>query len=92
MNALRDETKCAAYDLEDADGWIGFVNFCDTHRGATVIVSRQPATRWASSDTQARPPHRLRPFQDCRVRGMMSRPEVSALCDPRMLVCADVSF
>ncbi|TAM85130.1 protein mobD [bacterium] len=39
MKALRDEMKCAAYDLDDADGWIGFVNFCDTHRGATVIVN-----------------------------------------------------
>ena len=39
MKALRDEMKCAAYDLDDADGWIGFVNFCDTHRGAVVIVN-----------------------------------------------------
>jgi hypothetical protein len=39
MKALRDEMKCAAYDLDDADGWIGFVNFCDTHRGAAVIVN-----------------------------------------------------
>ena len=38
MKALRDEIKCAAYDLDDADGWIGFVNFCDTHRDAAVIV------------------------------------------------------
>lgn len=39
MKALRDEMKCAAYDLDDADGWIGFVNFCDSHRGAAVIVN-----------------------------------------------------
>ena len=39
MKALRDEIKCAAYDLDDADGWIGFVNFCDAHRGAAVIVN-----------------------------------------------------
>lgn len=39
MKALRDDMKCAAYDLDDADGWIGFVNFCDTHRGAAVIVN-----------------------------------------------------
>ncbi|KVF64810.1 MULTISPECIES: P-loop NTPase [Burkholderia cepacia complex] len=39
MKALRDEMKCAAYDLDDANGWIGFVNFCDTHRGAAVIVN-----------------------------------------------------
>ncbi|MEX3990812.1 protein mobD [Paraburkholderia sp. EG286A] len=39
MKALRDEMMCAAYDLDDADGWIGFVNFCDTHRGAAVIVN-----------------------------------------------------
>jgi hypothetical protein len=39
MKALRDEIKCAAYDLDDADGWIGFVSFCDTHRGAAVIVN-----------------------------------------------------
>jgi hypothetical protein len=39
MKALRDEVKCAAYDLDDADGWIGFVNFCDMHRGAAVIVN-----------------------------------------------------
>lgn len=30
---------CAAYDLDDADGWIGFVNFCDPHRDAAVIVN-----------------------------------------------------
>ena len=39
MKALRDEMKCAAYDLDDADGWIGFVNFCDAHRGAAAIVN-----------------------------------------------------
>jgi hypothetical protein len=39
MKALRDEMKCAAYDLDDVDGWIGFVNFCDAHRGAVVIVN-----------------------------------------------------
>ncbi|HEX7909162.1 MAG TPA: protein mobD [Paraburkholderia sp.] len=39
MKALRDEIRCAAYDLDDADGWIGFVNFCDTHRDAAVIVN-----------------------------------------------------
>lgn len=39
MKALRDEMKCAAYDLDDADGWIGFVNFCDTNGGAAVIVN-----------------------------------------------------
>ncbi|WP_434110111.1 P-loop NTPase [Paraburkholderia caffeinilytica] len=39
MKALRDEMKCVAYDLDDADGWIGFVNFCDMHRGAAVIVN-----------------------------------------------------
>ncbi|MGF6641338.1 P-loop NTPase [Paraburkholderia sp. MM6662-R1] len=39
MKALRDEFTCAAYDLDDADGWIGFVNFCDMHRSAAVIVN-----------------------------------------------------
>lgn len=39
MKALRDEINCAAYDLDDADGWIGFVNFCDAHQGAAVIVN-----------------------------------------------------
>ena len=35
MKAPRDEMMCASYDLDDADGWIGFVNFCDTHRGGS---------------------------------------------------------
>jgi MinD superfamily P-loop ATPase len=39
MKALRDEIKCAAYNLDEADGWIGFVNCCDTHRGAAMIVN-----------------------------------------------------
>ncbi|TDY23109.1 CobQ/CobB/MinD/ParA family nucleotide binding protein [Paraburkholderia sp. BL6665CI2N2] len=39
MKALRDDMKCSAYDLDDADGWIGFVNFCAEHRGAAVIVN-----------------------------------------------------
>jgi hypothetical protein len=39
LKALGDEITCASYDLDDADGWIGFVNFCDMHRGASVIVN-----------------------------------------------------
>lgn len=31
MKALRDELKCAAFELDDVDGRIGYVNFCDTH-------------------------------------------------------------
>ncbi|MEX3899899.1 protein mobD [Paraburkholderia sp. BR10954] len=39
MKAVHDEIECASCDLDEAGGWIDFVNFCDEHRDATVIVN-----------------------------------------------------
>ena len=39
MKAVQDEMHCVAYSLDDADGWIGLVNFCDGHRDAAVVVN-----------------------------------------------------
>ena len=39
MKAVHDEIECAAFDLDEADGWIELVNFCDTHRDAVVIIN-----------------------------------------------------
>ncbi|MGF6260978.1 nucleotide-binding protein [Paraburkholderia youngii] len=39
MKAVHDEVECASCDLDEAGGWIDFVNFCDAHRDATVIVN-----------------------------------------------------
>jgi hypothetical protein len=39
MKAVHDEIECAAVDLDEADGWIELVNFCDTHRDAVVIIN-----------------------------------------------------
>jgi hypothetical protein len=39
MKAVHDEIECASCDLDDPGGWIDFVNFCDTHRDATVVVN-----------------------------------------------------
>ena len=39
MKAVQDEMHCVAYSLDEADGWIGLVNFCDGHRDAAVIVN-----------------------------------------------------
>ncbi|PAK12579.1 protein mobD [Burkholderia ubonensis] len=39
MKAVHDEIECASCDLDDVSGWIDFVNFCDTHRDATVVVN-----------------------------------------------------
>lgn len=39
MKAVHDEIECGACDLDDASGWIDFVNFCDGHRNATVVVN-----------------------------------------------------
>jgi hypothetical protein len=49
MKALRDELKCAAFELDDADGRIGFANFCGTHGGVAVIVNT--AARDQAADT-----------------------------------------
>jgi nucleoside-diphosphate-sugar epimerase len=38
MKAVHDEIECVSCDLDDVDGWIDFVNFCDQHRDATVVV------------------------------------------------------
>lgn len=39
MKAVHDEIECASCDLDDVSGWIDFVNFCDMHRDATVVVN-----------------------------------------------------
>lgn len=45
MKAVRDETRCVAYSLNDADGWIGLVNFCDEHLQEAVIVNAASTAR-----------------------------------------------
>ncbi|WP_321800142.1 P-loop NTPase [Burkholderia sp. BCC1988] len=39
MKAVQDELRCIAYSLDEAEGWIGLVNFCDEHRDAAVVVN-----------------------------------------------------
>ncbi|KVW76236.1 protein mobD [Burkholderia ubonensis] len=39
MKAVLDEVPCIAYSLDEAEGWIGLVNFCDEHRDAAVVVN-----------------------------------------------------
>ncbi|RQS59087.1 protein mobD [Burkholderia sp. Bp8963] len=39
MKSVQDEMHCIAYDLDEADGWIGLVNFCDERRDAALIVN-----------------------------------------------------
>lgn len=39
MKAVQDEMRCIAYNLDDADGWIVLVNFCDEQRDAAIVVN-----------------------------------------------------
>ncbi|MGR3905875.1 protein mobD [Burkholderia sp. SR8] len=39
MKSVQDEIHCIAYDLDEADGWIGLVNACDERRDAAIIVN-----------------------------------------------------
>jgi predicted GTPase len=39
MKAVHGEIECSAFDLDEADGWIGLVNYCDAKRDAVVIVN-----------------------------------------------------
>lgn len=39
MKAVQDEMHCIAYNLDDANGWIGLVNYCDEHRDAAIVVN-----------------------------------------------------
>lgn len=39
MKAVQGEIRCIAYNLDDADGWIGLVNFCDEQRDAAIVVN-----------------------------------------------------
>ncbi|WP_199545235.1 nucleotide-binding protein [Paraburkholderia kururiensis] len=39
MKSVQDEMHCIAYDLDDADGWIGLVNTCDERRDAAIVVN-----------------------------------------------------
>lgn len=46
MKSVHNEIEYAGFDLDEADGWIGLVNYCDTKRDAVVIVNtaaRNPA-------------------------------------------------
>jgi hypothetical protein len=39
MKAVHAEIECGSCDLDDVSGWIDFINFCDRHRDATVVVN-----------------------------------------------------
>ncbi|MBY4870776.1 protein mobD [Burkholderia anthina] len=39
MKAVHAEIECASCDLDDVSGWIDFVNFCDMHQDAIVVVN-----------------------------------------------------
>ncbi|APA86025.1 protein mobD [Paraburkholderia sprentiae WSM5005] len=39
MKAVHCEIECGSCDLDDVSGWIDFINFCDQHRDATVVVN-----------------------------------------------------
>ncbi|HDR9483094.1 TPA: P-loop NTPase [Burkholderia aenigmatica] len=39
MKAIQDEVPCVAYSLDEAEGWIGLVNFCDERRDAAIVVN-----------------------------------------------------
>jgi hypothetical protein len=39
MKAVQSEMPCIAYNLDDANGWIGLVNFCDEKRDAVIVVN-----------------------------------------------------
>ncbi|MGF6985559.1 hypothetical protein QFZ99_005100 [Paraburkholderia atlantica] len=39
MKAVHGEIECGSCDLDDVSGWIDFINFCDRHRDATVVVN-----------------------------------------------------
>ncbi|MBN3804337.1 protein mobD [Paraburkholderia sp. Ac-20336] len=39
MKAVQDRMRCIAYSLDDANGWIGLVNFCDENRDAVIVVN-----------------------------------------------------
>ena len=39
MKAVQNEMRCIAYSLDDANGWIGLVNFCDENRDAVIVVN-----------------------------------------------------
>jgi hypothetical protein len=38
-NAYHEQVPSGLFDLDRADGWIDFVNTCDTHRDRTVVVN-----------------------------------------------------
>ncbi|WP_205191231.1 P-loop NTPase [Burkholderia sp. LMG 13014] len=39
MKAIQDEVLCIAYSLDEAEGWIGLVNFCDERPDAAIVVN-----------------------------------------------------
>ena len=38
-SAYHEQVPSGLFDLDQADGWIDFVNTCDTHRDRTVVVN-----------------------------------------------------
>jgi hypothetical protein len=38
-NAYKDELQCELVELDEADGWIDFVNMCDEHRDKVIVVN-----------------------------------------------------
>ncbi|HEV3192987.1 MAG TPA: protein mobD [Polyangiaceae bacterium] len=38
-NAYQDELQCELVELDEADGWIDFVNMCDQHRDGVIVVN-----------------------------------------------------
>jgi hypothetical protein len=39
MKAVEAEVTCAAFDLDEADGWISLVNFCAEHPDTPVVIN-----------------------------------------------------
>ncbi|MGF6656218.1 hypothetical protein OKW34_006808 [Paraburkholderia youngii] len=39
IKAVHDAIESGSCDLDDVSGWIDFINFCDRHRDATVVVN-----------------------------------------------------
>ncbi len=39
MKAVQAEVECAAFDLDEADGWISLVNFCAEHPDTPVVIN-----------------------------------------------------
>lgn len=62
MKAVQDEIRCIAYNLDDANGWIGLVNFCDEQRDAAIVVNTAARARPVLSSSARHWPERLPSF------------------------------